>query len=55
MQDISKNLSKIIKDKQCSALLAFIVAKDGLYIQESKPNEKSGRRLRDTRNRNTDR
>jgi len=47
MQDISEQLSEIIKDKQCSSLLAFIVVKDGLYIQESKSDKQSGRGLCD--------
>ena len=55
MQDISEQLSEVIKDKHCSSLLAFIVVKDGLYIQKPKPDTEPGRRLCDKRNINTDR
>lgn len=55
MQDISKDLSEIIRDKQCSSLLAFIVLRDGIHIHESESDEQSCGRLRNTRDINTDR
>lgn len=55
MQDISEDLTRIISDKQCSSLLAFIVVKDGIYIHESKSDEQPCGRLCDTRDINTDR
>ena len=55
MQDISAQLTEVIRDKQCSALLAFIVVENGLHIQESEPDKKPCGRLCDTRDINTDR
>lgn len=55
MQDISEDLTRIINDKQCSSLLAFIAVKDGLHIQESESEKESCGRLRDTRDSNSDR
>lgn len=55
MVDISNNLSEIIKDKKCSSLLAFIVIKDGIHIQQSESGKESCRRLRDKGNINTHR
>jgi hypothetical protein len=55
MQDISSQLIQIMNEKKCSSLLAFIEIKDGLYIQQSKPDEKSSRRLRDKRDINPNR
>ena len=49
MQDISNQLSQIIQDKKCSSLVAFIVVKDGIHLQESEPNKEPCRRLRDKR------
>ena len=54
MWDISNQLTEVIKDKQCSSLLAFIMVENGLYIQESESEKESGRRLRDTRDIDTD-
>lgn len=54
MKDISQDLSNIITDKKCSSLLAFIMFKNGIYNEESKSNEQSGRGLRDKRNMPTD-
>ena len=55
MQDISAQLTEVIRDKQCSSLLAFIVVENGLYIQESKPDKEPCGRLCDTRDIDTDR
>lgn len=55
MQDISRDLVKIIQEEKCSSLLAFIEVKNGVHLQESKPSEESRRRLRDTRNINSNR
>lgn len=55
MQDISTQLAEVIRDKQCSSLLAFIMVENGLYIQESESDKESCGRLRDTRDIDTDR
>jgi hypothetical protein len=55
MQDISTQLAEVIRDRQCSALLAFIVVENGLHIQESESDKESCGRLRDTRDIDTDR
>lgn len=54
MKDISQDLSNIITDKKCSSLLAFIMVKNGIYNEQSKSNEQSGRGLCDKRNMPTD-
>ena len=53
MQDISNQLTQIIKDKKCSSLVAFIMIRDGVCLQEPKSNKESRRRLRDKRDINT--
>jgi len=45
MQDISTALVKVIEDKKCSSLLAFIEVKDGVHIQQSKSEKESSGRL----------
>lgn len=55
MRDISAALVKVIEDKKCSPLLAFIEVKDGIYLQESEPDAEPSRRLRDSGNINIDR
>lgn len=32
MQDISTTLVKVIEDRKCASLLAFIEVKDGIYL-----------------------
>lgn len=54
MQDIGPQMAKIMKEKKCSALLAFMMIKDGLYIQESESDKESSGRLRDKRDIDTD-
>ena len=49
MKDISAQLTEIIRDKQCSSLLAFIMVENGLCIQESESNKESSGGLRDKR------
>lgn len=53
MQDISNELTQIIKDKKCSSLAAFIVIKNGIHLQEPKSNKKPRRRLCDKRDINS--
>lgn len=53
MQDISTALVKVIADKKCSSLLAFIEVQDGIHIQQSKSEENSCGRLRDSRDINS--
>ena len=55
MQDISNQLTQIIKDKKCSSLVAFIMIRDGVCLQESKSNKESRRGLCDKRDINTHR
>ena len=55
MQDIGPQLAEIMREKKCSALLAFMMIKNGLYIQESESNKESGGRLCHKRNIDTDR
>lgn len=55
MRDISGILNKIMQEKQCSSVYAFLLLsegedKNGLYKLQSKPNEKISRRLCDKSN-----
>ena len=54
MIDIAQDLQKIIQEKHCSPLLALIVIKDGICIQESESDEEFSRRLCDQRDINSD-
>lgn len=55
MIDIGPELQRIIREKNCSSLLALIVVKDGICIQESESDKEFSRRLCDQGNINTDR
>lgn len=57
MQDIGLALNTIMRDKQCSSIYAFFLLsdkkegdRDGIHKLQSKSNQKTGRRLRDTGN-----